>query len=184
MVFHISNYMRETNVWMIRKMRWLLWGFVLTVPFFRNFYWDFHSRRVAWKSWFDRSTEKEKAEKATAQKGNWGYKPRYEPKTDFSLKKRRYDLQTKSQRVRDTPRLMTTTHMYARKGVTRPEEVKTLSYILREHNRIPGTFDYSYPQEFYSHYNDIDFDFYVTIGDKQRKGVEDLYQYATEDNMD
>ena len=23
MVFHITNYMRETNVWMIRKMRWV-----------------------------------------------------------------------------------------------------------------------------------------------------------------
>ena len=49
MVFHITNYMRETNVWMIRKMRWMFWSFFSFVPFYRTFYWDFLGRRVAWK---------------------------------------------------------------------------------------------------------------------------------------
>mmetsp|Transcript_6928 Transcript_6928/g.6444 ORF Transcript_6928/g.6444 Transcript_6928/m.6444 type:complete len:179 (-) Transcript_6928:62-598(-) len=175
MVFHITNYMRETNVWMIRKMRWIFWSFCLSIPIYRNFYWDFHSRRVAWINWFDRRTEEEKAEDAKKQKGNWGYKPRYEPTYDFSIKKRRYDLQSKSQRIRDTPRLTTTLDQHERKGVERPEDIKTLSYILREHNRIPGSFDYSYPQDFYSHYQDIDFDAYVVLGSDQRVGVDPLY---------
>ncbi len=175
MVFHITNYMRETNVWMIRKMRWMFWSFVLTVPIYRNVYWDFHSRRVGWLSFFDRRSEQEKADDAKAKKGNWGYVPRYEPIYDFSIKKRRYDLQTKSQRVRDTPRLMTTADKHERTGVERPEDIKTLSYIVREHNRVPGAFEYSYMQEFYSHYQDIDFDSYVTLGDDQRKGIDAIY---------
>mmetsp|Transcript_13422 Transcript_13422/g.15072 ORF Transcript_13422/g.15072 Transcript_13422/m.15072 type:complete len:185 (+) Transcript_13422:26-580(+) len=182
MVFHISNYMRETNVWMIRKMRWMLWGFTLTVPVYRCWYWDFHSRRVAWKSWFDRRSEKQKAEDAKAQKGRWGYTPRYEPKYDFSIKQRRYDLQNKSQRVRDTPRLCTTLNVQDRRGLAKPEDIRSLTYITREHNRDPGAFDYSYEQDFYSIYPDIDFDAFVTIGSKQRKGVDDLLYHTTNDD--
>lgn len=51
MVFHITNYMRETNVWMIRKMRWMLWGFCLFIPLYRTFYWDYIGRRVVFKDW-------------------------------------------------------------------------------------------------------------------------------------
>ena len=36
MVFHIQNYMRETNTWMIRKGRWIFWTLGGSVPFYRN----------------------------------------------------------------------------------------------------------------------------------------------------
>ena len=178
MVFHITNYMRETNVWMIRKCRWMLWTFCMFVPIYRNVYWDFHARRVGWKSWFDFRSEKQKAEDAKTQKGMWGYKPRYEPVYDFSLKKRKYDSQTRSEQVRDTPRLFTTSGKYESNGVMDPKKVRTLTYILREHNRVPGSFDYNYDQDFYSCYTDIDFDAYVTLGSNQRKGIDEIYQYA------
>ena len=61
MVFHITNYMRETNVWMIRKMRWMFWSFFLFVPAYRNFYWDYLGRRVAWKDDFKGSEADKKA---------------------------------------------------------------------------------------------------------------------------
>lgn len=54
MVYHITNYMRETNVWMIRKMRWLLWGLVGFIPVYRNVYWDYLGRRVALKNKWSR----------------------------------------------------------------------------------------------------------------------------------
>ena len=183
MVFHITNYMRETNVWMIRKMRWMLWGFCTFVPLYRNVYWDFHARRVSWKSWFDRRTEKQKAEDAKAQKGQWGYKPRYEPIYDFSLKKRRYDMQTKSERVRDTPRICATRNGWNRKGLMDPVKLQEMTYIAREHNRVPGAFDYSYTQDFYSLYPEIDFDAFVTIGSNQRKGIDEAYQYDVTSDM-
>ena len=91
MVFHITNYMRETNVWMIRKMRWIFWSIAAFVPLYRNFYWDYLGRRVAWKDDWKLPTEAEKKADAEAHKADWGFHPRYEPVYDFSLKKRKYE---------------------------------------------------------------------------------------------
>ena len=85
MVFHISNYMRETNVWMIRKCRWIFWGLGASVPFYRNTYWEFLGRRVAWKDHYT-GTEEEKRAQAEAKRADWGFNPRYEAKYDFSIK--------------------------------------------------------------------------------------------------
>ena len=60
MVFHITNYMRETNVWMIRKMRWILWGGVSAIPIFRITYWDYLGRRVSWRDHLFGGTEVQK----------------------------------------------------------------------------------------------------------------------------
>ena len=92
MVFHVTNYMRETNVWMIRKMRWILWGSIGFVPLYRNTYWDYLGRRVAWKDYFGWwGTEEQKKEEAERLRADWGYHPRYEPKYSFSLKARKYE---------------------------------------------------------------------------------------------
>ena len=85
MVFHVTNYMRETNVWMIRKMRWIFWGIYCIVPAYRWFYFDYLGRRVAYKDdW--KGTEVEKQKASEALKADWGFNPRYEPKVDFSIK--------------------------------------------------------------------------------------------------
>ena len=34
-----------------------------------------------------------------------------------------------------------------------------------EHNRIPGTFDYNYGQNFYSTFPEVDQEAYLTVGD-------------------
>ena len=91
MVFHITNYMRETNVWMIRKMRWILWGGVAATPIYRNTYWDFLGRRVAWRDSLFGGTEEEKKKWAEDHSAAWGYVPRYEPVYSFSLKARKYE---------------------------------------------------------------------------------------------
>ncbi len=109
MVFHITNYMRETNVWMIRKGRWILWGMCSSVPIYRNVYWDFLGRRVAWKDYYSGLTEDEKRQQAENLRADWGYKPRYNPIYAFSLKNKKYESQTAEERVRDTPRLNTST---------------------------------------------------------------------------
>ena len=90
MVFHITNYMRETNVWMIRKCRWLFWGGVMSTVIYRNTYWDYLGRRVAWKErlgWYGDDDEKMKFSKKW--KADWGYVPRYVPAYDFSIKARK-----------------------------------------------------------------------------------------------
>ena len=52
--------MRETNVWMIRKMRWIFWSIGASLPIYRNTYWDYLGRRVAWRDSLSRKTEEEK----------------------------------------------------------------------------------------------------------------------------
>ncbi len=88
MVFHITNYMRETNVWMIRKMRWILWGGVSAIPLFRVTYWDYLGRRVSWRDHLFGGSEESRKEIAENLRGEWGYHPRYSPVYDFSLKHR------------------------------------------------------------------------------------------------
>src|SRR5688572_30574962 len=129
MVFHITNYMRETNVWMIRKMRWLLWGFVGFVPIYRNVYWDYHSRRVVVKKWFYGLSEEELKLEAESKRGNWGYHPRYEPVYEFSLKQQKYAAQTREEAVNDTPRLVTAMSKEAREGLMEPKQVRTIFNI-------------------------------------------------------
>jgi hypothetical protein len=116
MVFHVTNFMRETNVWMIRKMRWILWGCVGFIPLYRNFYWDYLGRRVAWKDYYKRQTEAERIEEADRLRANWGYHPRYEPVYSFSLKKQKYDQQTPEEYYKDLPRIVTTMSREAREN--------------------------------------------------------------------
>lgn len=86
MVFHIMNYMRETNVWMIRKMRWIFWGGVLFTPIYRLTYHDFLARRVTWRKYFFGGSDEDQKAWAAEKKGDWGFKSRYEPTLDFSIK--------------------------------------------------------------------------------------------------
>ena len=90
MVFHVTNYMRETNVWMIRKMRWILWGTFSFIPIYRNVYWDYLGRRVAWKDSFRNKSEDEQRAEAEAARADWGFHPRYEGVYPFSIKSRKH----------------------------------------------------------------------------------------------
>jgi hypothetical protein len=56
-------------------------------------------------------------------------------------------------------------------GALTPKEVRTIVAIASEHNRMPGAFDYNYPQTFYSLYPEIDQESYVTIGSNRKRRV-------------
>ena len=164
MVFHTTNYMRETNVWMIRKMRWILWCTFGFIPFYRNVYWDYLGRRAAWYDSMFMGTEADKKAYWESMKGDWGYHPRYEAKLPFSIKTAKYANQTREEAIRDTPRVVSNENVLKRKGVMTFEEVNSIVMIAKEHNRIPGSFDYRYPQTFYSTYPQIDQESYITLG--------------------
>ena len=174
MVFHITNYMRETNVWMIRKCRWIIWCTMGFVPFYRMTYYEYLGRRQAYWSHYMGGTEAERKEYAESQKGNWGYHPRYEAKYDFSIKTHKYATQTREERVADTPRMRTKESKNAIQGMANTSDVNTLIRIAREHNREPGVFDYNYGQEFYSLYPDINREAYITLGSGDKKRVHDM----------
>ena len=69
------------------------------------------------------------------------------------------------------PRLTVNDGDEKRRGVMSHGDVDTMIMTLREHNRAPGTFDYNYPQNFYSTYPEIDQETYITLGapDNQRR---------------
>lgn len=105
-------------------------------------------------------------------RANWGYHPRYEPIYNFSIKKAKYDQQTREEYFKDLPRLH---HMHStldtQEGRFTPKEVRTIVSIATEHNRTPGSFDYNYPQDFYSLYPEIDQESYVTLGGPAKRRV-------------
>ena len=171
MVFHITNFMRETNVWMIRKMRWIMWCTFGFIPFYRNVYWDYLGRRVAWKDSMSGKTDADRKAEAEADRADWGYHPRYNGKTDFSIKSRKQALQTHEETMHDTPRIRLHELKGENMGYMKKSDVDSLIMIAREHNRQPGTFDYNYPQTFYSTFPEIDQETYVTIGSDQKRRV-------------
>ena len=175
MVFHVTNYMRETNVWRIRKGRWILWGFVASVPIYRNTYWDYLGRRAAVRNYIYSLmgwNEKELIKYADEKRADWGYRTRYEPFYDFSLKKRKYEAQTPEESIADTPRLRTVSNRPAQEGQYHGRDVRMMVAIAKEHNRVPGSFDYNYEQDFYSLYPEIEHEFYATVGNpKKSRGL-------------
>ena len=171
MVFHVSNYMRETNVWMIRKCRWFFWGVAFSVPIYRNTYWDYLGRRVAWVDYFFRGSEEDKKAAALAARADWGYHPRYEPVYSFSIKTAKHAQQTPLEKLHDIPRMHTKPSKAGEDGRVEPKLIRNMVNILDEHNRQPGVFDYDVPQNFYSHFAEIEHEAYVTVGGKGMRRV-------------
>lgn len=163
--------MRETNTWMIRKMRWIFWGIVLSVPIYRNTYWDYLGRRTAWRRYLFGGTEQEQIEWAESQRADWGFTPRYKVKYDFSIKAKKYANQTREEEYRDIPRLRTQDSTDHKSGFAEPKDVRTICAIAKEHNRAPGIFDYKAGQTFYSTFPEIDQETYVTLGGPARRRV-------------
>lgn len=102
----------------------MLWGAVGFVPLFRLTYWDFLARRVAWRAWFDTRTEDEKRKDAESIKADWGYNPRYEPVYDFSIKKQKYALQSKEEKLNDHPLLSPGENKNEREGIWSGKDVR------------------------------------------------------------
>lgn len=56
------------------------------------------------------------------------------------------------------------------RGDEKPQRINDAIQIMMEHNRKPGTFDYSYPQNFYSLRPDIEHNASVVLGTKKVEG--------------
>lgn len=70
------------------------------------------------------------------------------------------------------PRIHTTNNfLYGQEKIEKPKVVRDAIMILKEHNRFPGTFDYNYPQDFYSTFPEIEYDSYYTIGGSGKRRV-------------
>lgn len=179
MVYHVTNYMRETNVWMIRKMRWILWSVFGFVPLYRLVYWDQLGKRAALRETRNTMTEEERRAQAESLRADWGYHPRFEPHLDFSIKTRKYALQTPEEAIDDIPRVVMKDKKENQQGLMTHSQVNSLIMVAREHNRRPGVFDYNFPQQFYSTFPDIEQECVIEIGSPYRKRV---HTYPTASN--
>ena len=79
---------------------------------------------------------------------------------------------SREETLRDLPRLNVHGSSDKRSGLDlNSKEVRTIVAIAKEHNRQPGTFDYNYPQPFYSTFPEIEQEAYITIGSDAQKRV-------------
>lgn len=56
------------------------------------------------------------------------------------------------------------------RGDLKPQRLNDAIQIMLEHNRKPGQFDYSYPQNFYSLFPEIEHNGSVVLGTKNVEG--------------
>ena len=78
------------------------------------------------------------------------------------------------------PRLTTCENEERRKGLMSYSQVDSIIMTVKEHNRVAGTFDYNYPQNFYSTYPEIDQESYITLGAPQNQRRVHATNYNTE----
>ena len=102
---------------------------------------------------------------------NFGYRSRYEPALERSIKKRKYDQQTFEEKVNDIPRLITNNHSKFLRDyeIQDPEKMENLYLTILDHARSPGTFDYTLPQTYHAFLPDIEQDAYVEVGGKNHR---------------
>jgi hypothetical protein len=102
---------------------------------------------------------------------NWGYRARYEPTLEKSIKKRKYDQQSFEEKINDVPRLITNNHarFYMDYEIQEPEKMDNLYLTILDHARTPGTFDYTLPQTYHAFLPDIEQDAYVEVGGNRHR---------------
>ena len=173
MVYFKTNWIQDSNRWMIRKIRpWVFLGgggFI----FYHFTMYEYLGRRIAFfNKYLDPRTENEKQEDANRYRSRFGYKPRYEPNLEISIKNEKYKNQTLKETLYDTPRIDKNNQIINRPtyekdyGLEDPETTREFCLAWLEHARKPGSFDYTIPQTQHSLFPDVEQEAYVTINSK------------------
>jgi hypothetical protein len=172
MVYFKTNWIKDSNQWVIRKIRpWtiLIFGGWFAFSFT---YYEFLGKRVAFTNkYLDPRTPEEKQRDANKYRSRWGFKARYEPNLDISIKKEKYKNQDLKETFLDTPRLEISKNqpLYKELGLEEPEKTREMFYALLEHSRRPGTFDYTIPQTQHAVFPDVEQEAYVTLNSKDSR---------------
>lgn len=176
MVYFKTNWIKETNQWIIRKVRPFAWSLVAGYFIFHFTYYEYLGRRVAFfNKHLDPRTDVEKQKDAIKYRTRFGYKPRYEPSLEISIKKEKYAKQDLKEILEDTPRLYNDSKekpdFEKAYGLEAPEKTREFFYAILEHARKPGTFDYTVPQTQHAVFPDVQQEGYVTLNSNQSKGL-------------
>jgi hypothetical protein len=177
MVYFKTNWIKDSNQWVIRKIRpWAYGGGILFFAYHFTQIEYLGRRVVLFKNYFDPRSEKEKLKAAEEKRSRWGYQPRFEPTLERSIKKRKYDQQTLEEMVNDTPRIDSQSEYFHLRStyvddynITDTKDVKELFYALLEHAREPGAFDYTQPQTHHAVFPDVETQAYVTLNSNQHR---------------
>ena len=175
MVYFKTNWIQDSNRWVIRKVRpWVylsLGGFFI----FHFTYYQYLGRRVVFfKKYLDWRTPEELQKDADNQRSRFGYKPRYEPTLEISIKKQKYQKENLIDTIKDTPRINSKANnpkigsYEDHYGIEDPEKTRKFCLVLLEHARTPGTFDYTIPQTQYSLFPDVEQEAYFTFGSNNK----------------
>lgn len=168
MVYFKTNWIKDSNMWVIRKIRpWAVGGGILFL-YFHFTYYEYLGRRVYFfNKYIDHRTTEEKQADANKYRSRWGYKPRYEPNLEISIKKDKYKNQSLKETLLDTPRIKGNPDSESRYvmdyDIEDPEKTREFSLAILEHSRVPGTFDYTIPQTQHSLFPDVEQEAYVNL---------------------
>jgi hypothetical protein len=185
MVYFKTNWIKDSNQWVIRKVRPWVFGAGILYFVYNFTIYEMLGRRVVLFRKLDPRTEKELQEDANKHRSRFGYMPRYEPTMDRSIKRKKYDAQTFEEMINDVPRLKT--HKESLEipnyvddfGLEKPEKTRELYYALLEHSRTPGAFDYTKPQTKHSLFPDVEIQGYVTLGSKSDHNKLQISKFST-----
>lgn len=176
MVYFKTNWIQDSNRWVIRKVRpWVFLAFGGAL-FFTFTYYEYLGRRVVFiRKYIDSRTDQEKQHAADNLRSRFGYKPRYEPSLEISIKKEKYSKQNLVETFNDTPRLKADQEYYKPLpsykrfyDIESPEKSREMYFALLEHARKPGSFDYTIPVTQHSLFPDVEQEAYVTLGSKEK----------------
>lgn len=180
MVYFKTNWIKDSNQWVIRKIRPWAWGLGIAYFAYNFTMYEYLGRRVALvRKYFDPRTEEEKKKDAEIKRSRWGYSPRYEPSLERSIKKRKYETQTLEETISDTPRMETSksyiknrAHFIDDHNIQTPEKTREYFYAMLEHSRVPGTFDYTIPQTQHAVFPDVETQAYVTLNSNDHRKLQ------------
>jgi len=173
MVYFKTNWIKDSNQWVIRKIRPWVFGFTFLFFGYHFSIYEMLGRRVyLFNKYIDPRTPEEKQADANRFRSRWGYKPRYEPTLEISIKKEKYRNQSLKETLEDTPRIDGRSQERGSYEIDYdlqdPEKTREIYFAILEHSRVPGTFDYTIPQTQHTLFPDVEQEAYVTLNSNER----------------
>lgn len=174
MVYFKTNFIKDSNVWVIRKVRPFVWGGFFVGFWYYFMMYEYVGRKVVLLRKLDPRSQKDIENDAIKKRSRWGYQPRFEPSLERSIKKRKYDNQTLEETVNDTPRIESNTDFYRRPtnyikdfDMIESKKISDFYFAMLDHSRVPGAFDYTQPQTYHAVFPDVQSQAYVTLNSEK-----------------
>ena len=186
MVYFKTNFIKDSNTWVIRKVRPFVYGLFGFGAFYYFLMYEYLGRKVVLLRKLDPRTEDELQNAAIKKRTRWGYQPRFEPSLERSIKKRKYSAQNLEETINDTPRIESAKHYYRRPAnyvydynMIESKKINDIYLAILDHSREPGTFDYTKPQTYTAVFPDVESQAYVTLNSENHHRKLQISRFAS-----